>query len=230
MSLRMRFFTILATAFISGIVLWFIIDKPPVVIDHQVEQLSSDFGGDFSLMQAKVESLHKEDAGLFGNCSKFDLTKLRGKFVILYFGYTFCPDVCPLGLTNISMALKQLGKDRDQFVPVFITIDPARDTCEQLGLYQTNFDPSFIFLTGSDQEIEKVKVQYRVYAQKEENAKKPENYLVNHSSYVYVLNRQGKFVKNLNHDTPSSEMNRLFVDLLKEEIKQINDKAPLPEQ
>lgn len=211
----------MGAALIAGTSLWFFMDKPPVVIDHSVEIVSSDFGGDFSLMQTKHESAHKKDAGVFGNCLKFNLNQLRGKFVVLYFGYTFCPDVCPLGLTNISTALQQLGKDRDQFISVFVTIDPSRDTCEQLALYQTNFDPSFIFLTGSVQDLEKVKSQYRVYAMKEDNHKNPDNYLVNHSSYVYILNRQGKFVKNFNHDTPAVEMNKVFVDLLSNELKNL---------
>lgn len=221
MSLFVRILIIIGTVLLSGASLWFFTDRPPVVVDPPIEQSSSDFGGDFSLMQTKHESAHKKDAGVLGNCLKFNLTQLRGKFVVLYFGYTFCPDVCPLGLTNISTALQQLGKDRDQFIPVFVTIDPSRDTCEQLALYQTNFDPSFIFLTGSDDALEKVKSQYRVYAMKEDNPKNPDNYLVNHSSYVYILNRQGKFVKNLNHDTSAAEMNKVFVDLLSNELKNV---------
>ncbi len=217
--LYLRIILILSAGALSGSLLWFFTDKPPLVMDTQVDHVSSDFGGDFSLMQTKSEALHKKDKNNFANCEKFSLDQLRGKFVILYFGYTFCPDVCPLGLSNISIALKNLEKDRDQFVPIFITIDPTRDTCEQLALYKTNFDSSFIFLTGSEAEIEKVKLKYRVYALKEENPNRPENYLVNHSSYVYILNRQGKFIKNLNHDTPATDMNKAFVDLLKDEIK-----------
>ncbi|MBA4249593.1 MAG: hypothetical protein C0432_02350 [Candidatus Puniceispirillum sp.] len=217
--LYFRLLLVLSSGLISASLLWFFTDKPAVVINASDEYSSSNFGGDFSLMQTTAEALHKKDKNNFANCEKFSLNQLSGKFVILYFGYTFCPDVCPLGLSNISIALKQLGKDRDQFVPVFITIDPTRDTCEQLALYKTNFDPAFIFLTGSEQDIDKVKLQYRVYAMKEENPSRPENYLVNHSSYVYILNRQGKFVKNLNHDTPSADMNKAFVDLLKYEIK-----------
>ena len=174
---------------------------------------ASPFGGFFKLKRAHPDSKSKE--------AYFSLKNAAGKFVILYFGYTYCPDVCPLGLSNISQALKSLGRDRDQFVPIFVTIDPERDTTETLALYASNFDPSFVFLTGSVDEIKTVKQQYRVYAEKEntKSGNRPENYLVNHSSYIYILGPDGQFIRNVPHDMPAHEMAKIFVGLQAQQYK-----------
>lgn len=175
------------------------------------------FGGDFTLMRAMHQTSHTQKNGV--TQIPFSLKDVRGKFVILYFGYTYCPDVCPLGLSNISRAIASLARDRDQFVPIFVTVDPERDTPELLSIYATNFDPAFVMLTGSANEIESAKQQYRVYAKKalsdgKGNSIKPENYLIDHSTYVYLLDRGGKFIKQIPHDMPPEEMQKVFVGLL----------------
>ncbi|MDP4725064.1 MAG: SCO family protein [Alphaproteobacteria bacterium] len=179
------------------IVIWQCREKPlAYVVDKQMIE-TAPFGGDFTLTNT---------AG-----KPFSLHEVRGNFSVLYFGYTFCPDICPLGLSNISNALASLERDRDQFVPVFITVDPKRDTVELLKLYASNFDPAFVMLTGTDKAIETVKDQYRVYAKKVAHGNA---YLVDHSTYVYLLDREGKFIKHIPHDMTPVEMKRVFVDLL----------------
>ncbi len=104
----------------------------------------------------------------------------RGRYMLIYFGYSFCPDVCPTTLGVMAQALDKLGADSSRIVPIFITIDPARDTPKVLADYMKAFGPSFVGLTGSDAEIKAVEKEYRVYA-----AKRPldnGNYGMDHSS------------------------------------------------
>jgi protein SCO1/2 len=126
----------------------------------------------------------------------------RGRWVLLYFGYTFCPDVCPTTLARIGKTLGDLGSDADRVVPVFITVDPERDTPAVLKTYLASFGPRFVGLTGKPAAIAKVAKAYRVYY-----AKHPlpgGTYSVDHSSVIYLLDRQGKFVKAYD-DTDSPE-------------------------
>jgi protein SCO1/2 len=113
-----------------------------------------------------------------------------GKYQLIYFGYTFCPDVCPTTLALMAAALDGLGPDRDRIVPVFITIDPERDTPEVLKKYVAAFGPRFVGLTGTPDEIAKVEKEYRVYAKKGpvENG----TYAMDHSSVIYLLGPDGK--------------------------------------
>lgn len=116
----------------------------------------------------------------------------RGKWMLIYFGYTFCPDVCPTELQNIANSLDLLGPDAEKVVPVFITIDPARDTVAALAEYVKLFDPRIVGLTGSDQEIAAVARAYRVYYAKAES-KTSTTYLMDHSSFLYLVAPDGSF-------------------------------------
>jgi len=117
----------------------------------------------------------------------------HGRWVLLYFGYTFCPDVCPTTLAKISAALGKLGSQADRFVPVFITIDPARDTPSVLKSYLAAFGPQFVGLTGKPSDIAKVAHSYRVYYAKHPLA--GGNYAMDHSSVIYLIDPNGNFVK-----------------------------------
>lgn len=137
----------------------------------------------------------------------------RGKWMLVYFGYTFCPDVCPTTLNNIAQALAQLGRDANQIAPLFITVDPKRDTPKVIGDYVAAFDSRIVGLTGSADQIAAVAKEYRVYyAPQPGNGK---DYLVDHSSFVYLMNPQGGFAKVLPATMSGSEMAaaiRPFVD------------------
>lgn len=116
----------------------------------------------------------------------------HGRYMLIYFGYSFCPDVCPTTLGVMAQALDKLGTDSSRIVPVFITVDPARDTPKVLADYMKAFGPNFVGLTGSDQEIKAVEQEYRVYA-----AKHPlgnGNYGMDHSSVMYLMGPNGKMV------------------------------------
>jgi len=125
---------------------------------------------------------------------------LKGKPTLIYFGFTYCPDVCPTSLLLMENAIQQLGPAAAKKVNlVFITIDPERDTAELLKGYVTNFGPTFIGLTGTPQQIAEVARAYRVYYQKVPG-KDGGPYLMDHSSILYLLDRNGRFVTHFTHD------------------------------
>lgn len=118
------------------------------------------------------------------------LSDLRGKFVLIYFGYTFCPDVCPTTLADLHKALNLLGKDRDQIQVLMVTVDPERDTLPVLSDYVTHFDPTFIALRGTSAETAQVATQFGIYYEKAEGDSSL-GYLVNHTATVMVIDRKG---------------------------------------
>ena len=122
-----------------------------------------------------------------------------GKPMLVYFGFTNCPDVCPAGLQVISAALDKLGPKADGITPLFITVDPERDTPQVLGEYVKSFNPRIIGLSGSPQDVAAVTKAYRVYVNKVPNDKEPERYGVDHSSFMYLMNAKGEYVKHFLH-------------------------------
>jgi protein SCO1/2 len=118
--------------------------------------------------------------------------EFRGKLVIVYFGYTFCPDVCPADLMAITQALDELGPAASGIQPVFITVDPERDT-KVLGEYVRAFHRSFIGLTGSPEEIRKVANAYKAFYAKVPSAQSGE-YAVDHTGVIYLIGRNGEYL------------------------------------
>jgi len=118
----------------------------------------------------------------------------RGKWLLIFFGYTFCPDACPTALNNISVALENLGADADKLQPLFVTVDPHRDTREVMAEYLKSFDSRIIGLTGPQDQIDRVVKEYRVYVASQKSDSDDENYFVSHSAYLYLMDPQGKFV------------------------------------
>lgn len=118
-----------------------------------------------------------------------------GKYRIVYFGYTFCPDVCPIDLQNIAQGLRLFAKDKPEAAakiqPIFITIDPERDTPQVVGAYAANFGPSVIGLSGSPDQIAAVAKQWAVYYEKRDGGS-PAEYLMDHSRAAYLMGPQGE--------------------------------------
>lgn len=119
------------------------------------------------------------------------LTDFEDKVVVLYFGYTFCPDVCPITLAKLARARDMLGDGAEDVQVVMITVDPDRDTHEVLADYTTAFDPTFIGLTGAPSDIDRIATTYGVYYQAEDSTSAA-GYLVDHTSTVMVVDRNGE--------------------------------------
>jgi len=157
--------------------------------------LSSLFGGSFSLRDQNGGIRTDRD--------------FRGKYMLVFFGYTYCPTICPTNLEHMAWALEELGADADRVQPIFITIDPERDTPELLSDYVRSFGPSFIALTGSERDIAKVAKQYRIHRVKVmPEGSDPGDYLVDHSSLTYLMGPDGTFITLFPHNTPGDEMAR----------------------
>jgi len=119
----------------------------------------------------------------------------RGKWLLVYFGYTFCPNSCPTTLLEIATALKQLGQDAAKIQPLFITVDPQRDTPAVMQQYTRSFDSRIIGLTGTPQQIASVARAYGAYYVPHRTGSGPNDYVVDHSTYIYVMDPEGKFVR-----------------------------------
>jgi protein SCO1/2 len=119
----------------------------------------------------------------------------RGKWLLVYFGYTFCPESCPTMLLEIATALKELGPDTAKVQPLFITVDPQRDTPEVMQQYTESFDPRIIGLTGTPQQIAAVAQEYGAYYVRNTTGPGAEDYVMDHSTYLYVMDPGGKFVR-----------------------------------
>ena len=118
-----------------------------------------------------------------------------GKYTLIIFGYTFCPDICPNTLAIFSSVLDVLGADIEKVKPVFITVDPARDTPENLKSYLINFHKNFDGLTGNAAQIEHMKKIFKIYAVKsQQNQPDIKNYLIDHSAMSYLFGPDGKFI------------------------------------
>ncbi len=118
---------------------------------------------------------------------------LRGRPALIFFGYTQCPDVCPMTLLRLTEALELLGPTGDAIQPVFITIDPLRDTPDVIADYIANFDPRFIGLTGTRQQIANVERAFAVYAKAADGAATNANYLIDHTALTYLIGPDGAF-------------------------------------
>ncbi len=156
-------------------------------------ELASSVGGPFSLIN--------QDG------ARVDQRILRGKWTAVFFGYTFCPDVCPTTLTALGQAVSQMGAKAKAFQVVFITVDPDRDTPAQLKTYLSSpsFPKTIVGLTGTPQEVAKVASAYHVYYRK---AGEGRDYAVDHTSILYLMDPRGVFHGPLGFGVPPAEMAR----------------------
>ena len=120
-------------------------------------------------------------------------TDFHGKLVVLYFGYTYCPDVCPTELQSISLALDKLGAAADAVQPVFITVDPERDTPARLAEFVASFHPRLLGLTGSLADIKKTAIAYRTFFARN-SATAPGEYSVDHTGFIYLVGKDGHYL------------------------------------
>jgi cytochrome oxidase Cu insertion factor (SCO1/SenC/PrrC family) len=128
-------------------------------------------------------------------------TEFRGKFMLIYFGFTYCPDACPTALVGIAEALDQIGPLAARVQPIFVSIDPDRDTVEQMNSYVGAVDPRLIGLTGSAAQVAAAAKSYRVFYRKVTPPGMSE-YLMDHTSLIYLMGPDGKFLAHFSHETP----------------------------
>jgi len=131
----------------------------------------------------------------------FRLSEQQGKVVVVFFGYTFCPDICPLTLADLNRVVQQLGEKAQELAVVFVTIDPERDTLAQLSAYINAFNPTFYGVRLEGQMYETTKKTYGVYAEKNTTASSdPNNYFMDHSGGIYVIDKTGNLSEALRYD------------------------------
>lgn len=139
----------------------------------------------------------------------------EGKYMLIYFGYTFCPDVCPTSLSIISDALDQLsGEELDKLTPVFVSVDHERDTPEVLASYVPHFHEKLVGLTGSAEEIKSAAKVFKAFYAKVNEDDPDGNYLMDHSSTTYLMGPDGAFVMHFNHGTPPADMAKRLAEVL----------------
>lgn len=141
------------------------------------------------------------------------LADFRGKVVLLYFGFTFCPDVCPTDLLAIAQTVNSLGKAGDAVQPLFVTLDPARDTREVLRGYAEAFHPRLMALTGTEEEIRRVADSWKVFYEKV-TPEKSATYLINHAAFTFLVGREGKYVLFFPPGTPPERMSEMVKEQL----------------
>ena len=130
----------------------------------------------------------------------------RGKYTLVFFGFTSCPDICPAGLQLIAGALEKLGTKAQRITPIFISVDPQRDTPEKLAAYVKNFDTRLVGLTGTPEEIAAVAKAYKVYYAKVPSKERPDDYTMDHTSIIYVMDPKGEFVTHFTTSTSVDDM------------------------
>lgn len=143
------------------------------------------------------------------------LADFKGKLVLLYFGFATCPDVCPTDLAIIAQALRTLGAAERDVQPLFVTLDPQRDSPAVLREYAAAFHPRLVALTGSEAEIRRVATDYKVFFEKVPLPGR-DTYTIDHTAYTFLLDRAGKFVILFPPGTPPERM----VEMLRETLPQ----------
>jgi len=185
---------LIAVAGLAGRHYWGLIASAP-------ESGAAAIGGPFTLIDESGRTVTEAD--------------FRGQPLLVYFGYTYCPDVCPTTLTAIAEALDLLGDKGHDIAVLFITVDPERDRPENLGEYVRVFHPQIVGLTGSPEQVAAAARAYRVYyAKAAQDPDDPEEYAMDHSAYTYLMGRDGKFLTHFPHGVSAKDMAERIAKLL----------------
>ena len=157
----------------------------------QPQQEEVTIGGHFLLLNQEDKTVSDAD--------------YKGRLMLVYFGFTYCPDICPMDISVMSKVMAQLGPDAAKVAPIFITVDPERDTPKQLKDYLANFKPPVEGLTGDRKAIDAVIKAYKVYAQKVPR-KDVNDYTMDHSAFMYLMGKDGKYLTHFAHGTSPAEI------------------------
>lgn len=160
--------------------------------EQQAVELASAITPSFSLVSHRGERVSGEDYG--------------GKWLLMFFGFTHCPDVCPTTLAELAAVMQRLGSNADAVQPLFVSIDPGRDTVDEMAEYVTQFHPSIVGLTGTDEEIAAATENFRVFYERTPDAAAPDGYTMSHTSAVYLVSPEGEFVVPYTYGTSVEEI------------------------
>lgn len=195
--------------------------RPVLILAAAILLVAAVLGG-FALMSRQMNEPQGTGVALVGG--PFSLTDQNGKrvtekdflgrYALVFFGYTYCPDICPTELQVMMAALDQLGPEAAQIQPVFVSIDPERDTPAVLKAYVENFGPSLMGLTGTAEEVAAMAKAYRVYYAKAGDAPSGTDYLMDHSSIIYLMGPDGRFVKHVPYTTDAAKLAQALKDAL----------------
>ena len=174
-----------------AVTLWRESDKPAIELTEKGVSGAALVGGPFELTDQHGKRVSDRD--------------FRGRFMLVYFGYSFCPDVCPTDLAAMGAALDRLGAEGEAVQPIFITIDPERDTVRRLAEFAPLFHPRLVALTGTPEEIRQAAAAYRVYYEK---AGDGPDYLMNHSGIIYLMDPEGRFLTHFPQGAAPEEIAR----------------------
>ncbi|KAB2851702.1 MAG: SCO family protein [Hyphomicrobiaceae bacterium] len=176
----------------------------PGVLDPGVKSLTTGralVGGPFTLTSHTGKRVSDKD--------------FAGRYMLIYFGFTYCPDVCPSGLQVMAAAIDKLGPKGQKIVPILITVDPERDTPEQLAKYVGQFHPRLVGLTGSTEEVRQVAKAYRVYYNKVKDEKSTAGYTVDHSALFLLMDPEGNYAAHFSHGTNVDVMTKRLDEVVR---------------
>lgn len=178
--------SLIAATVVALVGIWYAASLPRAVtsqsaiVGKAIRTGTPAIGGPFTLVSTNGESVTDQT--------------FRGKWLLIFFGYTSCPDLCPTALANVSVALEKFGPDTGRLQPLFITVDPQRDTREVMADYLKSFDARIVGPTGTQTQIDQVTKEYRVYVALDKSEKGTDDYPVSHSGYLYLMDPKGTFV------------------------------------
>jgi protein SCO1/2 len=181
---------ILSLAAVLGLVLVIAVVSRPD--ETSVTAGRVNIGGPFTLTNQEGLAVSNED--------------FRGGYTLVYFGYTYCPDLCPTELQTITFALEELGDDAEKITPLFVTVDPARDTVEAIQDYVSYFHPRLVGLMGTDQQIAQVTKAYGIFYAVSEDDGSTTEYLMDHTTTMYLMGPDGQYRTHLRAGMTAEEM------------------------
>lgn len=157
---------------------------------------------------AAQEDIHAEFTLATADGKVVKASDLRGHYLLVYFGFTHCPNICPTTLLLISNVLKQLGSSGAEITPIFITVDPERDTPDAAAQYASHFGSSMLGLSGTPEQIKDAADHFKVYYSKVEQKGSALGYVVDHSSFIYLMDKNGNYLAHFASDVPEQELKR----------------------
>ena len=146
---------------------------------------------------------------------QFDTATLRGKYMLVFFGFTHCQGICPTGLNNITIALDKIGDKISNIVPLFITIDAKRDNASRMAEHLANFHEKIIGLTGSEDEVKLAADAYKVYYSEHKADAGEADYDVDHSAFIYLMNKNGEYLAHFSYNIDGDELAQKISALMK---------------